>query len=176
MDRKGLLAVQTLLVLTAFATGVGADDEPDDVEGANFDRTPVDCIYTNRIKRTKVIDAQTVLFEMNGDTYLTNMLDRACPGLGREKRFMHATYGRLCDIDTITVLEQWGSSLSQGFTCQLGPFYPITELEAEELLAGPEVAAERAEVEIKEVELPPEETEAAPANEAAPATGAGEGQ
>jgi hypothetical protein len=176
MYRKNLLAAQAAVFFAALATVCGADEKEDEGAGESLDRTPLDCVSVNRIERTEVIDDQTVLFEMNGDVYLSNILERECPGLVREDRFIYETYGRLCDIDTITVLEQWGSSLSQGFTCQLGPFYPITELEAEELLAGPEVAAERAEVEIKEVELPPEETEAAPANEAAPATGAGEGQ
>jgi hypothetical protein len=97
---------------------------------------------------------------MNGGVFLSNILDKECPGLGREKRFIHETYGRLCDVDTITVLEQWGSSFRDGFTCRLGEFYPITEIEAEELIRGPEVTAEQApEVEVKEVELPPDEAE-----------------
>jgi len=171
MDRKGLLAGQVFCLVTAFANAGGAAADEEEVEGEDFDRTPVDCVSTNRIKRTKVIDDQTVLFEMNGDAYLSNILDRKCPGLGREKRFMHrTTTGRLCDIDTITVLEQWGSSLSSGFTCALGEFYPITEIEAHELALGPDVAAaQEPDVEVTEVELPPEEAEPAPAPEAAEA-------
>ena len=167
MARKGLLAAQALLVLAAFAgTGAAAEKE-EGIEDQSFDRTPVDCIYTNRIKRTKVIDGQTILFEMNGGVYLANMLDGTCPGLDREQRFMHETQGRLCDIDTITVLEQWAGSLRPGFTCQLGLFHPISEIEANELIQGPEVAAQHAaEVEVKEVELPPDEPAAAPAPEA----------
>jgi hypothetical protein len=158
MDRKTFLAAQALLALTAFA-GAGEADEKDDVEGASFDRTPIDCISINRIKRTEVIDDQTILFEMNGDVYLSNILERTCPGLAREERFMHETYGRLCDIDTITVLEQFGTSFRSGFTCQLGEFHPITEIEADELIRGPDVAAEQAPiVEKNEVELPPDET------------------
>ncbi|HEY7671693.1 MAG TPA: hypothetical protein VIC71_05700 [Gammaproteobacteria bacterium] len=158
MNRKSLLAAQGLLVFTAFAgAGVAAEKEGE-VEGEGFDRTPVDCISVNRIKQTKVIDDQTVLFVMNGGVYLSNILTRTCPGLGREKRFMHETNGRLCDIDTITVLEQWGTSFRSGFTCQLGQFYPITEIEADELVLGPEAAGEAPEVEVKEVELPPDAT------------------
>jgi hypothetical protein len=143
-----------------FATGAGADEKEDEVAGESFDRTPIECISVNRIRRTEVIDDQTVLFEMNGGVFLSNILDKECPGLGREKRFIHETYGRLCDVDTITVLEQWGSSFRDGFTCRLGEFYPITEIEAEELIRGPEVTAEQApEVEVKEVELPPDEAE-----------------
>jgi hypothetical protein len=94
--------------------------------------------------------------------YLSNLLDNTCPGLGREQRFIHETDGRLCDIDTVTVLEQFGTSFRPGFTCRLGKFHPITEIEADELVLGPEVAAQQADVEIKEVELPPEETESEP--------------
>ena len=157
IHRTSLLTAQALLAFTAFAGAGGAAEKEDEVANENFDRTPVDCVSTNRIKRTKVIDDQTVLFEMNGGVYLSNILDNTCPGLGREKRFMYATHGRLCDIDTITVLEQWGSSFRDGFTCRLGSFHPITEIEAEELIRGPEAAAEQApEVEVREVELPPD--------------------
>jgi hypothetical protein len=146
---------------------VGAAEKEDEVEGEGLDRTPIDCISINRIKRTKVIDDQTVLFEMNGDVFLSNILERTCPGLAREGRFMHETHGRLCDIDTITVLEQWGTSFRDGFTCQLGEFHPITEIEAEELSLGPDVAGEQSpDVEIKEVELPPDEASPDPATEA----------
>jgi hypothetical protein len=149
------------------AIAAGAAEKEDEVEGEGLDRTPIDCISINRIKRTKVIDDQTVLFEMNGDVFLSNMLERTCPGLAREGRFMHETQGRLCDIDTITVLEQWGTSFRSGFTCQLGDFHPITEIEADELILGPDVVAEQSpDVEIKEVELPPDEAPPEPETEA----------
>jgi hypothetical protein len=172
MDRTRVLTAQALLVFTGFA-GAGVADEKDAaaenddaVSDAAFDRTPIDCVSVSRIRRTEVIDDQTVLFEMNGDVYLSNILDNTCPGLGREKRFIHETYGRLCDIDTITVLEQWGTSFRNGFTCRLGKFHPITEIEAEELIRGPDVAARQApEVEVKEVELPPDEAPPDPAAE-----------
>jgi hypothetical protein len=170
--RKSLLATHVLLTFTVFA-GAGVADEKDDeaaakddeVSDAGFDRTPIDCISVNRIRQTEVIDDQTVLFEMNGDVYLSNILERDCPGLDREKRFIHETHGRLCDIDTITVLEQWGSSFRDGFTCRLGKFHPITEIEAEELIRGPEVPEQAPEVEVNEVELPPDAAAPDPATE-----------
>jgi hypothetical protein len=78
---------------------------------------------------------------------------------------MHETYGRLCDVDTITVLEQWGTSFREGFTCRLGKFHPITEIEAEALKRGPEVVEDAPEVEVNEVELPPDEAASDPAAE-----------
>ena len=163
MDRKSLLGAEVLLAFAVFAGAGRADEKEDDVESQDLDRTPIACISVNRIRRTKVIDDQTILFEMNGDAYLSNILDHACPGLGREGRFIHETQGRLCDVDTITVLEQWGTSFRDGFTCRLGKFHPITEAEADALVAGPDVAAP--EVEVKEVELPPDATEPAPETE-----------
>jgi hypothetical protein len=165
MVRKNLLTAQALLVFTAFAGAGVADEKEDEVADESLDRTPVDCISVNRIRRTEVIDDQTVLFEMNGDVYLSNILERECPGLDREKRFIHETYGRLCDVDTITVLEQWGSSFRDGFTCRLGKFHPISEIEAEELIRGPEVAEQSPEVEVNEVELPPDAAAPDPATE-----------
>jgi hypothetical protein len=174
MGHQGLLAARALLFLTVFAGPVGAADEEGEVEGKaegeiggeveGIDRTPIDCIQTNRIRRSKVVDDKTIVFELKSGDYLVNLLERECPGLGREKRFMHETHGRLCDIDTVTVIEQWGTSLTRGFTCMLGAFHPITEIEAELLIAGPD-AVERAPVEVKEVDLPPGETEPAPATE-----------
>lgn len=99
-----------------------------------FDRTPQDCISVTSIDRTKVIDDETILFFMRGRQVLRNHLPRTCPGLARHDRFSYrTTANRLCDIDTITVLEQWGGRLQNGFTCPLGEFHPITAEEVEEL-------------------------------------------
>jgi hypothetical protein len=155
----------------AAAENGAADDEAgDEIEAKeifvddSLDRTPQDCVTTGRIRETDVIDDRTIVFWMRGGQVFSNILERACPGLGRHKRFMHETRGgRLCEIDTITVLEQWAGSISRGFTCGLGQFHPITALEAEDLVLGPDAAASRSDVEVKEVELPPEDR--APADE-----------
>ena len=144
-------------VLLVTSAQVQADNE-DDVD--TLDRTPRDCISTNRIRDTDVIDDQTIVFQMRGGQFYSNILERDCPGLARHKRFAYETNGRLCDIDTITVLEQWGGGFQRGFTCRLGEFHPITEIEAEDLIAGPDAAAARDnDVEIKEAELPPEDSD-----------------
>jgi hypothetical protein len=44
---------------------------------------------------------------------------------------------QLCDVDTITVLEDFGFGLQQGATCKLGRFAPISKTEAKDLKAGP---------------------------------------
>jgi hypothetical protein len=125
-----------------------------------FDRTPVDCIVTTSLDRTQAVDDRTILFYMRGKKVYRNYLPRKCPGLERENRIMYKTRGsRLCDVDTITVLEQWGARLSPGFTCPLGSFVPITLEEVEDLTRKSD--APRDAIEGKAVELPPAEAEAA---------------
>jgi len=100
----------------------------------DLDRTPRDCVIVSNIRQTVTIDDQTILFYMRGgkkEVY-RNYLPQACPHLGREGRFAYETrIGRLCNVDLITVLEQFGVALGPGFTCRLGDFYPITYEEAE---------------------------------------------
>lgn len=137
----------------------------------HFDRAPVDCVATTRIRQAKVIDDQTLMFQMHGGKYYRNTLQYKCPGLKRAKRFSYEIRtSRLCDVDTITVLESFGLSLSRGATCRLGEFFPITEVEAQDLLTGPEgVTARQNAIDVKEVKLPPEDAEdATPADTATP--------
>ena len=83
----------------------------------------------------------------------------------------------MCDIDTVTVLEQWGSRLSNGFTCALGEFHPIPAEEVEELLRdedGKRVTPNA--IEVEKGDLPDDDDAAAPddaaAHEPAPDEGA----
>jgi hypothetical protein len=156
-----LRAPLTLLLAISSLPALAADDEE---ETASLDRTPQDCISTTRIRDTDVVNDSTIVFEMRGGLYFSNILERDCPGLMQHSRFRHrSTNTRLCDIDTITVLEQWGGGFTDGFTCQLGAFHPITEVEAEDLISGPdEAAAIENDIEIKDVELPPDENEPEP--------------
>jgi hypothetical protein len=147
-----------------------AQDAANDAARADIDREPLRCITVTRLERTEVVGDRTVLFYMrDGDVY-RNRLARSCPGLEREKRFTYRVHGnQLCSVDTITVLESRAFGLSEGFTCALGDFRPITEEEAERL-AAPDVWP--GEVEVEAVELPDEnenEDEAAPGSEAAAA-------
>lgn len=101
---------------------------------ADFDRHPQDCVTITNIKQTAIVDDSTILFYMRGgkkDTYRVS-LPHACPNLASENRFGYkTTMNRLCSSDLITVLEQYGAGLRDGFTCRLGKFYPIPYEEAE---------------------------------------------
>lgn len=117
----------------ALALLVGASTAPAQDIGV-FDRTPQDCVVVSSIDETEALDDQNILFRMRGNKVYRNHLPRKCPGLERENRFMYETRGgRLCSIDTITVLEQFGVSLQRGFTCRLGEFVPMSPDEVEDL-------------------------------------------
>lgn len=135
-----------------------AEDAASDSEAASQPGDPTRCISTTRLDRTKVVDDETVLFYMRGGDIYRNRLSRSCPGLEREKRFTYRVYGnQLCRVDTITVLESRAFGLTDGFTCALGDFQPISVAEAERLTGE----FWPADVEIEAVELPEPDEEAA---------------
>jgi hypothetical protein len=141
------LALCTSVLIAAAATAAAEDKD-------DFDRTPRECVTTTAIDRTQILDDQTILFHMRGKQVYRNYLPKKCPGLKREGRFMYqTTHQQLCDIDTVTVLEQWGGRFNAGFTCKLGDFQPITREEAAELTAVPGKDVRNAIV-SKPVELP----------------------
>jgi hypothetical protein len=119
-----------LLTLAAGASALGQQD----AEDKPFDRTPEDCVIVQRIDQTDALDDQTIIFRMRGDRVYRNTLPNKCPGLQRENRIAWATStSRLCDIDTITVLEDFGVGFRPGFTCRLGQFVPLSEAEVEDI-------------------------------------------
>jgi len=96
----------------------------------------VDCIPVQRVDRTEVLDNRSIVFHMRGREAFLNQLERDCPGLDREKRFMYEVKSaQLCTVDTISVLEDWGVGLAKGFTCPLGPFQKVSEDELADLRA-----------------------------------------
>lgn len=142
-----------LFPLLFASTALAQDD-------AAFDRTPQDCITVSRIDQTEALDDQNILFRMRGNQVFRNHLPRKCPGLERENRIAYRTSaGRLCSIDTITVLEQFGVGFRDGFTCRLGEFVPLSPAEVEELEAREEGRAGQSAIETSEVEAEPAEGE-----------------
>lgn len=151
-----------MLPMLYASTALGQDD-------GVFDRTPQDCVIVSRIDQTDAVDDQNIIFRMRGKQVFRNHLPRRCPGLERENRISYrTTNGRLCSIDTITVLEQWGVGFRDGFTCRLGEFVPLSPAEIEELDAREDGRAGQSAIETSEVEIDPTEDEAAE-GEASPA-------
>jgi hypothetical protein len=140
--------------------------------GDDFDRTPQDCITPSNIKETAVIDDSTILFYMRGGNKVTyrTALSQACPNLARENRFSYKVpINRLCNSDLITVLEQFGVGLREGFTCRLGLFYPIPYEEAELLRKEHDHPnSTRGRVKTKPAEIAPKSEPAPAASESAP--------
>jgi len=78
------------------------------------------CIEVDRIKETRVLDNQTILFEMRGGTFYINRLPIKCMGLMISGGFQYSTSDqKLCRQDSITVIER---SSASGSTCPLGEF------------------------------------------------------
>lgn len=88
------------------------------------------CISVARVRSTRVLDGQNILFELSGSEKYVNHLPRKCPSLGFEKRFaFKSRISQYCDTDTITVI----TSMGRGATCGLGKFHeyvPPEEIEA----------------------------------------------
>jgi hypothetical protein len=79
------------------------------------------CVSLHAIRTTRVLDGQTILFEMAGRKTLVNRLPRKCPGLAFEKRFAYKTsLSQLCNSDIITVI----TDIGRGASCGLGKFEP----------------------------------------------------
>ena len=137
-----------LLAATLMPNLSGAQDDD------KLDRRPVDCISVPSIDDTEVIDDRTVLFFLRGEKVYRNYLPKACPGLERQDSFSYRTTGsRLCEMDTITVLERDSVRAGTGFTCALGEFRPISPDEVDELSPGP-TSLGRSAIEVEVVELP----------------------
>ncbi len=111
------------------------------------------CINTRIVKRTEVVDDLHILFFMRGKTVYLNILPRQCKGLSRDRRFSYRTsMGRLCNLDSIRILQDSGIGLQEGRSCRLGYFHPIAKEDIPAIIAGPDKLPER-------VPLPPAEIE-----------------
>lgn len=149
-----------LLTLAAAASALGQQDDEDEP----FDRTPENCVIVQRIDQTDAIDDQTIIFRMRGDRVYRNTLPNKCPGLQRENRIAWQTStSRLCNIDTITVLEDFGVGFRPGFTCRLGQFVPLSEAEVEDLDLRKKGEAGQRSIETSSVEVERDDAAAASA-------------
>ena len=126
-----------------------AEDEGDVDEGGER------CIDTRRISSTQIVDSQNILFHMRDRSIYHNELSRNCPGLRRGKIISYRTsMSRLCDLDFITILDNYGMGMSRGPSCGLGKFRPITKEEAQALRDGPDAVIEPEAIEPAEPEEP----------------------
>ncbi len=166
MTHAQRLALCGWLATLPLGLGAGSAAGQDD---APFDRAPESCLSLTRVERTRVLDDQTILFYMRDDRVYRNFLPRKCPGLAQQNRFSYeSSTGQLCNVDTVTVLEQWAGRLEAGFTCRLGDFHPISPDEIEDLEALRRGSKTRETIEVQPVELPDRETPPAPKADESP--------
>src|SRR6185295_6259259 len=157
-SKRVYLGVSALALpwLVAGSSASRADDD------ATFNRTPRDCVITQSIARTDILDDQTIIFYMRGKNIAyRNYLPKKCPGLKRWERFSYqVTAGRLCNIDLITVLENstFGPGFDRGFTCRLGDFHPLSPEDIASLRIEKEGGPRPDAVKTKPAEVPPATT------------------
>lgn len=90
---------------------------------------PVNCVQTNRIRSTNIVDDQTIDFRMSNGTIFRNTLPNRCPGLASADAFSYRTsQAQLCSVDVIRVLNTGGGPRF-GATCGLGQFVPVKPAE-----------------------------------------------
>ena len=113
-----------LLAATMFVAGC-ASQPPRPPQAMVPAGDPVNCVQTNRIRSTHVVDDQTVDFRMNDGTVLRNTLPMSCPGLNMAGAFSYRPTGsQLCSVDMITVVHTGGGP-RRGASCGLGQFVPV---------------------------------------------------
>ncbi len=118
------------------------------------------CIRVRSIRRTEVVDDQTIIFFMRNRDIYVNTMPRDCPQLVREDRFAYeARGGNLCDTDFITVLMQFGSRFEPGFTCRLGQFVPANQETVDMIIAAAQDGGATSPVSAEPVDLPEEDAD-----------------
>lgn len=127
--RTSIIGVAALALLSGGATaGLSAKKEPAPVRAVG---EPVNCVSLNQIRSTKVIDNSTIDFKMAGGKTYRNSLPSSCPGLKFEDRFSYRTsLNRLCSVDIVRVLHDYGGRLTEGAGCGLGKFQPVEKISA----------------------------------------------
>ncbi|NJC33994.1 hypothetical protein GGR88_001468 [Sphingomonas jejuensis] len=92
-------------------------------DGARKTGEPERCINTSLLTNTRVQSDRVIDFDAGTRIY-RNVLPRACPRLGFERRIAYRVYGgNLCSPDIIQVVD--ASPGIPGPTCILGEFQPI---------------------------------------------------
>ena len=129
-------------------------------ENEDADNEPQRCLTMSSIRSRQVVDDQTVLFFHGRGNVYVNRLERACVGLARSGKFTYevhtgARHARLCETDSITVLERSG----RGFNCGLGMFEPISQEEVDSFLLGQNRAVTSTPVELPKGAEPAEAAE-----------------
>ena len=130
------------VVLSLTATSSHSEETGLLVDQGQMELT-VRCLSLNRVKNTKIISKQHIAFYTRDGAVYVNKLPRKCHSLSNHKSFAYrTTVGKLCDLDTITVIDNFGGSFNLGPSCGLGQFTLTSE-------EGLQLIKERVEMEKK---------------------------
>ncbi|MEX1147205.1 MAG: DUF6491 family protein [Sphingomonadales bacterium] len=121
-----------VMLLGTGGVAAAADDHEDaaeievPAELEAYERTGkmVNCVDTNRVRNTRVLDNQHIIFEMRGGRDYLNTLPYRCSQLGFNESFSYTLRGfnKLCNVDFITVITGSGPGPVRGASCGLGQF------------------------------------------------------
>lgn len=115
-----------LLAIAVAVAGPSVARDRNEVPAATSIGPAVTCIPLRSIRDSQVRNDQVIDFMTSGRKGYRVTLDQPCPSLGFERAFAYKTsLSQLCSQDIITVLRQAGG-LTQGASCGLSPFQPIT--------------------------------------------------
>jgi hypothetical protein len=119
-----LMMGSTFAGMLALAGCAGSDEGAANRTVWVADGPPTNCISTQQIRTMRIINDQTIDFEMTGGRVFRNELPFRCSGLSFNTRIRHnSRTSQLCSLNTIT-MENFGSGRS-GPSCQLGRFQPM---------------------------------------------------
>jgi hypothetical protein len=106
--------------LPLFSINAGAESKADKYLGEKKM-----CLETARIKETRILDDQTILFEERGGTFYINRLPVRSPGLKIAGGFSYSTsIAKLCGQDSVKVISPGSAPTS---TALLGEFVQFKE-------------------------------------------------
>lgn len=167
MVRHCMRRLAVIVMLLCGAVAAEEEAAESDAEALEVPGT-LDCVSLARIDRTRVVNDSTILFYMLGPDVYVNNLPRRCNGLKRTDAFSYETsIGRLCNVDIIRGLRNFGGQFVPGVACGLGKFVPITQEQIDMLLAEPELEPEAVEPELESIEPELEDPEPAAGDAAA---------
>jgi hypothetical protein len=127
--KKLLLGIGLLAVATTAGAFGPAERRAKELAAYQPAGEAVNCISINQIRSTKILANNVIDFKMAGGKVYRNTLTSSCPGLVSEDRFSYRTsLSRLCSVDIIRVLQNYGGKLEQGAGCGLGKFQPVEKV------------------------------------------------
>jgi hypothetical protein len=120
--KRSFFIISTIIFfcLTLFSINAGAESKAERYLGEKKM-----CLETARIKETRILDDQTILFEERGGTFYINRLPVRSPGLKIAGGFSYSTsIAKLCRQDSVKVISPGSAPTS---TALLGEFVQIKE-------------------------------------------------